>query len=279
MKVEEFLWDVTVDVFGAWLHNFPDNWFFTDRKNPHFRLWVLLQGNIVADCRGERYQVRAGDVVLWPAAESVHFANKGGGEIQLLSVLFTLQSRTGFRYQDLPGVPIFLSGLDMPLVEAGMRAIAKEMGGRKLGYKMSANGKLQEMLVHILRAGNYRKPKKAEKWIDAGHKSYLLGQIVSLLQEQPARFPTTQEMAEIVSVSEVHLRRLFQKVYMISPNRFVRQFKIRESIHLLRDTSLSISEIAYSLGFESPNYFSKVFHQETGCSPSDFRRLLRDREL
>lgn len=275
MNVENFLWDVDIDVSWAGLQLLPSTWSFQDKKNPHVRLWNILQGDVAANLQGKQYDLRAGDAVLLPAAESVHFRSVGSGEFHLLSVLFALQSKTGYRYRSLPGVPVMLSNLDMRLVETNMLAIVEELKERRLGYKMSANSLLQSLLVHILRAGNYNEPEQAEAWIDVDHKSYLLRLVVKMLQDEPTRFPTVKEMADIVSVSEVHLRRLFHKYYRMSPNRFVRHFKIQESKHLLRDTTISISEIAYSLGFESPNYFSKVFQQENGYSPSDFRRLLK----
>lgn len=278
MPIEDFLWDVYVDVFGAWEHLFPDTWLFADQKNPHFRLWHLAEGEIAAEVLGASYQVRPSDTVLWPAAEQVRFRNTSGSQLRMLSILFTLQSRTGYRYRSFPCVPFFLSNLDELGIQERMGAIIEEMEQRRMGYRMSANSKLQELLVDILRAGNYLEPTQSDAWMDAGHKEFPLGGILKLLQEKPECYPTTKQMADMASVSEVHLRRLFHKYYLVSPGRFVRKYKIRESKHALRESTLSIAEIAYSLGFESSNYFSKVFQQEQGCSPSDFRRMFRSRE-
>ncbi|RKN85578.1 helix-turn-helix domain-containing protein [Paenibacillus ginsengarvi] len=278
MSAESFLWDVDVNVYWAGLQYLPDTWSFRDKKNPHIRLWVVQKGEVAANIQGKPYTVKKGEAVLFPAAESVHFRSVASGELHLLSVLFTLQSRTGYRYRSLPGVPTMLSNLDMRFMETHMMEVVEEIEQRRIGYKMGANSILQSLLVHILRAGNYKEPQQADAWIDVDHKAYLLGLAVKMLQDNPARFPTVKQLADMVSVSEVHLRRLFHKYYRMSPSRFVRHLKVQESKHMLRDTSVSISEIAYSLGFESPNYFSKVFQQENGCSPSDFRQLLRNRD-
>jgi AraC-like DNA-binding protein len=43
--------------------------------------------------------------------------------------------------------------------------------------------------------------------------------------------------------------------------------------NILNNTDHSVSEIAYSLGFEYPQYFSKLFKQKTGQTPLEYRKL------
>ena len=45
---------------------------------------------------------------------------------------------------------------------------------------------------------------------------------------------------------------------------------------MLRYTEMSIKEIAYELGFDNPNYFSSLFTQEEGCSPSEIRDRIKN---
>lgn len=56
-----------------------------------------------------------------------------------------------------------------------------------------------------------------------------------------------------------------------SPQEHIHQLLIQMAKSKLRATSLSISEIAFSLGFEYPSYFATFFKKETGISPSVFR--------
>jgi AraC-like DNA-binding protein len=48
---------------------------------------------------------------------------------------------------------------------------------------------------------------------------------------------------------------------------------IEEAKNILMNTDNSVSEVAYSLGFEYPQYFSKLFKQKTGHTPVEFRSL------
>ncbi|NSL85261.1 AraC family transcriptional regulator [Chitinophaga sp. Mgbs1] len=56
-----------------------------------------------------------------------------------------------------------------------------------------------------------------------------------------------------------------------SPIEHIHNFVLKQAKDKLRNTSLSISEISYSLGFDYPNYFAKFFRKKTGMSPKVFR--------
>lgn len=58
-----------------------------------------------------------------------------------------------------------------------------------------------------------------------------------------------------------------------SPSRFVRTIRLSIAAKLLLTSQLSISQIAYKVGFTDPKYFSRVFASELGQSPTAFRQL------
>ena len=67
---------------------------------------------------------------------------------------------------------------------------------------------------------------------------------------------------------------LFKKVKAASqstPTIYLRKMRLEQARHLLLSTSQTISEIAYSVGFKDPNYFSRVFTKEFGISPKRMR--------
>jgi transcriptional regulator GlxA family with amidase domain len=66
-------------------------------------------------------------------------------------------------------------------------------------------------------------------------------------------------------------RRMFKNYTGLSPRQYCLQLKIMRAKELLLSTELSVKEISYELGFESIHYFSRMFKQKTGKSPSEFR--------
>ncbi|WP_431137979.1 helix-turn-helix domain-containing protein, partial [Psychroserpens mesophilus] len=56
---------------------------------------------------------------------------------------------------------------------------------------------------------------------------------------------------------------------------YVRHVRLETARNLLRKTDMNISEVVYSVGFNSRSYFSNIFKKQYGLSPSDFISKLR----
>ncbi len=80
------------------------------------------------------------------------------------------------------------------------------------------------------------------------------------------------EFAEELNITPVHLNRICRTVAGKSAIELVHQNIITEAQKYLLHTSYSVSEIAYLLKFEYPNYFAKLFKKNVGMSPNEYRR-------
>lgn len=74
------------------------------------------------------------------------------------------------------------------------------------------------------------------------------------------------------NVSYEWFRKTFKEVLGTSPGQYLLNLKIEKTGQMLRETSLTISEIATRAGFESEFYFSRIFKKKTGYAPSEYRR-------
>ena len=79
-------------------------------------------------------------------------------------------------------------------------------------------------------------------------------------------------LARELSITPVHLNRICRGVAQKSASQLVQEQVIGEACKYLTHTSYSVSEIAYLLHFEYPNYFARFFRKQTGLSPSDYRQ-------
>lgn len=77
------------------------------------------------------------------------------------------------------------------------------------------------------------------------------------------------DVAEHSGISERYLRKLFAQHLNLSPLDYLNQVRINKSIELLRNTEMSVKEICFVCGFRSPQYFSRIFKQQTGVSPRE----------
>jgi transcriptional regulator GlxA family with amidase domain len=81
-----------------------------------------------------------------------------------------------------------------------------------------------------------------------------------------------KRLAEVSGVSEAHFARSFKQAFGVPPHRYLLTRRIEQATTLLRDTDLSITEIAFATGWESLGTFGRIFHDITGRSPSALRR-------
>ena len=82
---------------------------------------------------------------------------------------------------------------------------------------------------------------------------------------------TVSQYAKALSISPTHLSRLTRAANGSSALRMIEARLMREARRNLAYTNLSISSIAYTLGFTDPAYFSRVFTRDAGISPKAFR--------
>ena len=81
--------------------------------------------------------------------------------------------------------------------------------------------------------------------------------------------------SELVKASMMSRTQLFLKLKALtgySASQYIRLLRLQKAKNLLKTSSLNISEIAYTVGFGDPKYFSRVFSQEFGIPPTQFRQ-------
>lgn len=82
-------------------------------------------------------------------------------------------------------------------------------------------------------------------------------------------------LAAAACLSKFHFLRLFKQAYGQSPYQYWQSLRLEKARHLLRQTSLSVEDIAYSLGFENSNSLSRLFHQRLKVYPTHYRRSVK----
>ncbi len=85
---------------------------------------------------------------------------------------------------------------------------------------------------------------------------------------------TIRKMLEITHMSNTSFCRAFKKVYRVTFKEFLTNARIGYSCLLLKDNTFSISQIAYSCGFENLSNYHRQFRKLKGITPSQFRNKL-----
>lgn len=84
---------------------------------------------------------------------------------------------------------------------------------------------------------------------------------------------TVEDLAKDLYISRVQLYRKVKAIFGISVSEHINNIRLEKSKELLKKSNQNISEIAYAIGFSSPNYYSTAFKSKYGLTPKEYRNL------
>jgi AraC family transcriptional regulator len=120
------------------------------------------------------------------------------------------------------------------------------------------------LLLHLLRSSSGRD----------GHSlraSHAIERTRSLIESSLSQGCSLEDLAEEAGVSRSHFARRFRAEMGVSPHRYQSQVRVEKAKVLLRDTRMSLVDIAMELGFCSQSHFTQVFRALAGVTPRKFR--------
>ncbi|MBP9481465.1 MAG: DNA-binding response regulator, partial [Parabacteroides sp.] len=81
---------------------------------------------------------------------------------------------------------------------------------------------------------------------------------------------SVEELSRELGMSRVHLYKKLLSITGKTPIEFIRVIRLKRAAQLLEESQLSVSEIAYEVGFNNPKYFRKYFKDEFDLLPSQY---------
>lgn len=134
---------------------------------------------------------------------------------------------------------------------------------------------LNQLLVILLRQVDTPQPAKL-KTSNAIHSENEIirraQQYVSVHVREKLSVPA---LARMVDVSPSYLTALFHKNLQISPAEYIRRIKLQESKQMIRENSMTFTEIAAALQYSTVHHFSRQFKEKFGITPSEYAKSVR----
>jgi len=78
------------------------------------------------------------------------------------------------------------------------------------------------------------------------------------------------ELARMSSVSETYFRRLFKRIYLVSPSQYIINLKLEYASQLLSSKLYTVGEVSEKSGFNDVKYFSRLFKKRYGQTPGKY---------
>lgn len=242
----------------------------TPHWHEHLELIYFLRGSCRAIVGGRASEVGAGDVIIVNGTE-VHSFTVTSGEAEYLCVLIYPDF---FRDLDFSGIMIE----NVIRADTAVGALISDMY-REYERGGLSSDMMQKSLAYSLMAtlvSEHSAAPLTDRDRDL-HKAALtrLDKVLDAVAERYSTHISTADLAELCYISEAHFCRFFKAATGKTALEYINGYRAERAEALLKNTDMSLSEVAEAVGFEDVNYFCRVFKRARGVSPGEFRRAER----
>ena len=155
------------------------------------------------------------------------------------------------------------------LKDSGLLSSRRE--GREVYYRASDAAQsrlLHEMIEQVMDVA-------CPRWREEAEQVKIIREIHDDLAQHMDRRVTIEELAHRYLINPTTLKTVFKEVYGSSLAAHMKEHRMERAAALLRETDLSVAEIAGQVGYESQSKFTAQFRKAYGLPPTEYRRLIR----
>lgn len=139
---------------------------------------------------------------------------------------------------------------------------------KRVFYEYYCQGILFNIMAAIAR-------KTSDQTNDIRHETNTrMNEIRKLMHSHFDITKSIDEYAKLCNLSESRFSHIFKEEFGVSPKHYMIKVKIQKAKDLIKDTDLSIFQVAQMVGIDNQNYFSRLFKKHTGLSPNQYRNRL-----
>ena len=123
-----------------------------------------------------------------------------------------------------------------------------------------------------------RKPYEEQRYLEGGvdrHSDEIIIQVQFWMQTNLSSTLSLQDVAKQFGISQRTLTRRFKNANGINATKYWQQLKISAAKDLLASSNLSIQEISYQVGYQDQSNFTKLFKNELGTTPREYRVMVK----
>lgn len=244
------------------------DWEFSPHRHARLHQVLLLaKGGGRAVIEGQEYALTSGQIVNVPTG-CVHGFRFWEGTLGWVVTIGaemideSLHQHEGLR----PVLSVAIAAKSSSIINSLMENLFDEYNGRGFGR------------AHILRSLSTQLVGQVARQIFEHNQGDVTAVDVplqrrfeTLVEQEYLNHWSVAEYADALSISPTHLSRVLRRATGQSASRIIESRMVREARRQLTYTNLSISQIAYALGYIDPAYFSRFFSKSNGISPRDFR--------
>jgi AraC-like DNA-binding protein len=234
----------------------------------HYVLHYIIAGKGSFHCGGQVYPLGPNEGFLIMPYEKISYCAGQDDPWEYLWIAFN--GAEAGEYLALTGLgkdhPIFKYDRDDQMKKHMWNALSASKNDQTLGFAMI--GHLFLILACLVRQNTMLPPKRLS--------SQYLERALKYIAENYAYKIGVADLARFVGIERSYLYKIFIRQIGRAPQEYLNDYRINKAVDLLRTTTLSITEIADSIGFDDVAHFSHLFKKKKLLSPLKFRQRMAE---
>ncbi|MBN1670428.1 MAG: helix-turn-helix transcriptional regulator [Kiritimatiellae bacterium] len=246
----------------------PPGWGPRERVIDTCHMVLIKSGRGEYVVQGRRVPLRRGRLVfVGPGLVHSAFADAAAGPY-LLTSRFRLHRRATDEPVNRAPAPFWTTRMvpDLEKYVTLFEALNRHFTAERTPVRQAACDSVVTQIVCELALDADRPARRKDHRIDAVQRH---------VRRHPEQRLVVSELARMAGLSKKQFGRLFRQYTGRTPTQYHIHVRCERAKLQLADTSQSIKQIAYTLGYPNPFAFSKQFAQTVGCSPSAYRARAR----
>lgn len=240
-------------------------------EHGHWALSFVREGSVETLTRGQRHAAPGGTVMIHPP--SLPYAEYAEVPGTHEWIVFECDARPGLalfrRYPVAPVVPLAEPGAFSALFDPLLRAWE---GPPSAARDMHVSALALQILALVLESWEASgSPPRPPALMTAQDR---FSGLVVYLSQNLHRKLGRDDIAAFAHLQPNYLDRVFRRTYGASPMQMLRDLRLQRARHLLESSDHTVAAVAEMCGFEEAGYFTRVFRQQTGRTPSEYRHYL-----
>ncbi len=244
----------------------------------------ILEGSGIHSINGTEYPVQAGDLlyinygcthsfvipekmIAYNLMVKLDYFDKQLNTPNNANNIFSLLALTSFEEIqseiDRASPLVSFYGEEQANIRFILEKIESELENNYLGKSV-----LLESYVNILLTNVFRKILMS----DNRDEEIIPAEIIMYIQEHCGEKLSLKDLAEKCFYNPAYFSRLFKKAFNMTLTEFIMEQRLKKASHFLRNTEMSVDEVAAVCGFTDKTFFYTRFKQKYGCTPGDYKK-------
>lgn len=250
---------------------------FGGHWHSQFELLYIKRGTLELCCNNVDYVLHSGDIAVLNPYD-IHTAYSGNGILFYYCIIIDpefLSSGKGdvctrkYVRPFVKGDFRFANCIsETPQRETAFEAIVSECRRKETGFELAVKSELLRVFVDLYRTVPVFTTDKDE-WEARQKRAQRFQAVFTYIEQHYGENLTLEQLASTANYSPYHFNRQFRSITGRTPMEYLRNLRMQKAVQMLRDGA-SVSATALNCGFNSPNYFCKVFHEEFGYPPKAY---------